>query len=328
MIHTEEKQVLYLVYDGECILCRNTAQALKIKQSVGQLQIINARESHPLVKELQTKGYDLNEGIVVKLGDQYFHGKAAVHMLATLSTPSDTFNRLTAWCFKYKLVVFILYPVLKFVRNTLLFLKKAKKIPVPDDYKLIKHHLHFDVNRENKLLMRRYLVDSEPSTIIQFEGYLDIYISLIYRLCSPLIRVFNGLAPYPGEKVHVIVSVESLTLNKSVRMHRLFTYADKTYEFTSYLVSDEHSIIEMMQNKFGVRLICNKDDKKLIFKHGGYVLNILNKYFHIPLSLIFGTVYAEEKVIGTDQMSSNVCIKHIVFGALLKYKGNFKLLKS
>lgn len=328
MVQSDEKQILYLVYDGECILCRNTAQALKIKQSVGQLQIINAREGHPLVKELQTKGYDLNEGIVVKLGDQCLHGKAAMHMLANLSTPSDTFNRLTAWSFKYKPVVCLLYPVLKFVRRALLLLKSVPKISVPDDYKLIKYHLHFDDNKANQLLYRRYLVDCQPSTIIQFEGHLDISISFIYRLCSPLIRLFKGLAPYPGEKVHVIVSVESLSLNKSVRMHRLFSYADKTYEFTSYLISDEHSIIEMMQNKLGVRLICCKDDNKLNFKHSGYVLHILNQCFNVPLSLIFGTVNAEEAVTATGEMSSNVSINHILFGELLRYTGNFKLLKN
>ncbi len=45
------KNTLYLIYDGDCILCRNSAQAVKIKKSIGNLEIINARSDHPLVIE-------------------------------------------------------------------------------------------------------------------------------------------------------------------------------------------------------------------------------------------------------------------------------------
>ena len=63
---------LYLIYDGDGILCSNTAKAMQIKQSVGQLEIINARMSHPLVTEALNKGYDLNEGILVKYNNTYY----------------------------------------------------------------------------------------------------------------------------------------------------------------------------------------------------------------------------------------------------------------
>ncbi|HHT9905839.1 TPA: DCC1-like thiol-disulfide oxidoreductase family protein, partial [Legionella pneumophila] len=72
---------VYLIYDGDCILCKNSAQAMKIKKSIGNLEIINARELHPLVKEAMKKGYDLNKGILVKYNHQYFYGAAAVNFL-------------------------------------------------------------------------------------------------------------------------------------------------------------------------------------------------------------------------------------------------------
>jgi len=69
--------IIYLIYDGDCILCSNSAKALKIKKSVGELQTINARTNHQLVNEAIDKGYDLNEGIIVKYNNKFYHGAEA-----------------------------------------------------------------------------------------------------------------------------------------------------------------------------------------------------------------------------------------------------------
>jgi predicted DCC family thiol-disulfide oxidoreductase YuxK len=47
--------ILYLIYDGECILCKNTALVFRMKKSVGRLEIINARDAGPLVEEARQK---------------------------------------------------------------------------------------------------------------------------------------------------------------------------------------------------------------------------------------------------------------------------------
>ena len=45
-----DRDVLFLVYDGDCLLCKHTAWALRIKKQVKEMVLVNARESHPLVK--------------------------------------------------------------------------------------------------------------------------------------------------------------------------------------------------------------------------------------------------------------------------------------
>lgn len=104
-------QGIYLIYDGECLLCRQSAKALRLKKTVGQLTIINARTEHPLVNEVMKKGYDLNEGIIVKYNEQFYYGTDAIHMLALLSSPVGIFNRLNAYLFKYKLLTKLLYRI-------------------------------------------------------------------------------------------------------------------------------------------------------------------------------------------------------------------------
>jgi predicted DCC family thiol-disulfide oxidoreductase YuxK len=48
--------VLYLIYDGECPVCSKAAQILRIRKSVGKLEIINARTKHLLVEKAKKEG--------------------------------------------------------------------------------------------------------------------------------------------------------------------------------------------------------------------------------------------------------------------------------
>lgn len=47
------KSKVWLVYDGECLICRPTANALKIRAAVGELLLVNARSPHPIMEELK-----------------------------------------------------------------------------------------------------------------------------------------------------------------------------------------------------------------------------------------------------------------------------------
>jgi predicted DCC family thiol-disulfide oxidoreductase YuxK len=86
--HTTDDKI-YVIYDGECLICSHFAQTLKIRKIVGELKLINARTKHPLVQEAVKKGYDLNEGMVVKFQDKFYYGADAVHVLALFCSRVD-----------------------------------------------------------------------------------------------------------------------------------------------------------------------------------------------------------------------------------------------
>lgn len=46
-------EVLYLIYDGDCLLCHRTAYAIRLRASVKRWELINARDAHPLVEMLK-----------------------------------------------------------------------------------------------------------------------------------------------------------------------------------------------------------------------------------------------------------------------------------
>lgn len=147
---------LYLIYDGECPLCRNSAQAIKIKESVGHLEIINARSSHPLVAEAIEKGFDLNEGIVVKHNDHYYSGADGIHFLALISSSSDLFNKINHAIFKYKWLSFIFYPLFRGVRNIILYINKTPLIDRPMQKPLIQQIFGDQAFYMPDILQQRY----------------------------------------------------------------------------------------------------------------------------------------------------------------------------
>ncbi len=119
--------VLYLIYDAECLICHHCAKSLKLKKAVGHLETINARTAHPLVEEARAQGYDLNEGIIVKYQNVFYYGPDAVHFLAMLSTPIDIFNKINAYIFKFKFMVLLIYPILKIIRKSLLWVRQVER---------------------------------------------------------------------------------------------------------------------------------------------------------------------------------------------------------
>ena len=120
----------WLVYDGDCPFCSTYVKYLRVRDSLGHLHLVNAREGGPIVDELVQAKIDLNQGMVLKLNDRYYHGADCINVLACLSTPSDFFNRINSTIFRSPTLARWLYPVLRAGRNTVLRLLGRTKIKV------------------------------------------------------------------------------------------------------------------------------------------------------------------------------------------------------
>ena len=119
---------LTLVYDGECPFCTRYASMVRLRDSAGSLEILNARDSHPLVEQLAGSGFNLDDGMVLKVGDAVYHGDQALHAVAMLSSRVGWFNRLNYLVFRSSSVSGVLYPVLRAGRNLALRMLGRKKI--------------------------------------------------------------------------------------------------------------------------------------------------------------------------------------------------------
>lgn len=111
---------MFLVYDGECPICDAYCRMIRIQESVGRLQLVNARHASAVMDEITLKGLDIDQGMVLKVGDVLVYGADALHGLSLMSSPSSVFNRVNQAIFRSKRRSRSLYPVLRGFRNLLL----------------------------------------------------------------------------------------------------------------------------------------------------------------------------------------------------------------
>lgn len=118
----------WIVYDGECPFCSRYVTMLRLRETLGPVALVNARDGGPEVAEARAAGLDLDEGMVLKLDGRFYHGDDCIHRLALLTTPSGTFNRVNAAIFRSRTASKVLYPVLRTGRNAVLRLLGRRRL--------------------------------------------------------------------------------------------------------------------------------------------------------------------------------------------------------
>lgn len=122
------REEILLVYDRECPACNAYCQVVRIRESVGDLRIVDARENSEVMNEITAQGLDIDQGMVLKMGNRLYYGSDAIYTLALIGSRSGVFNRLNYWIFKSKIASSILYPLLRFLRNWMLKMLGKTKI--------------------------------------------------------------------------------------------------------------------------------------------------------------------------------------------------------
>ena len=91
---------ILLVYDMQCPACDLYCSLARIRDSVGQLVLVDAREPSAVMDEITAAGLDIDQGMVLKIGPTLHYGSDAIHMLSLMSTRAGFFNRFSYWCFR------------------------------------------------------------------------------------------------------------------------------------------------------------------------------------------------------------------------------------
>jgi predicted DCC family thiol-disulfide oxidoreductase YuxK len=119
---------ILLVYDKECPVCDAYCRIVRIRETVGDLKLIDARSKSDIMDEITAKGLDIDQGMVLKMDDRLYYGSDAIHALALVSSRSGIFNRFNYWIFRSKILSAWFYPILRYFRNLLLKLLGKTKI--------------------------------------------------------------------------------------------------------------------------------------------------------------------------------------------------------
>ena len=123
-----DRAEIVIVYDKQCPACDYYCNLVRIRETVGNLVLQDARDGGSIVEEITARGWDIDQGMVVKVGTELYYGSEAIHVLSLMSTNQGIFNRVAYWSFRSKSVSKVLYPFLRFFRNLLLKLLGKTKI--------------------------------------------------------------------------------------------------------------------------------------------------------------------------------------------------------
>jgi predicted DCC family thiol-disulfide oxidoreductase YuxK len=124
----EGEPAAWIVYDGDCPFCSRYIQMVRLREAVGPVRLVNARDGGPLVEEAWRAGFDLDAGMMLKMGGKLYFGDACVQRLALLSTPVGAFNRINRAILSSPTAARILYPILRSGRNLTLRLLGRRRI--------------------------------------------------------------------------------------------------------------------------------------------------------------------------------------------------------
>jgi predicted DCC family thiol-disulfide oxidoreductase YuxK len=106
-----------LYYDGDCPFCRSYLRYLEVQEAVGRLNLINVRDQDFQGRDQILLKFDLDEGMLLQLGDTCYHGSSCIHALARLSGRGTVFNRINAFVFRSARRAQWFYPILRAGRN-------------------------------------------------------------------------------------------------------------------------------------------------------------------------------------------------------------------
>lgn len=323
---------VWYVYDGECPLCRTAARALRIREAVGRLHLINAREEpgHTIIQEINARGLSLDEGMVIKFGGELYHGADAIMMMALLGSPVGWFNRLNAVLFKSPAVARGFYPALRGGRNLLLWLKgvgQIRNLQVPAEEPFFKPIFGKGWSQLPPVMQKHYAVRTGSGDVVVTEGEMTIERSWLARLLAPLMRVCGALVPYCASRVPVTVRFVCPMGTKRFYFDRQFRFPGHVpYRFRSYMErTDGSEVTEFMRFGLGWRARYSWERSRVRLQHLGYVWRVFGLRIPVPLGLVLGSGDAWEEPIDDDSFRMWMDLVHPWFGVTYRYGGTFRI---
>lgn len=121
---------LRVIYDGDCPFCENFMKFYAIRNNAGNVELIDARKRPALVRELRSRGMEINDGMIVMWHGHHYYGAEGMHLLSILGNNSGGIGMLNRLLFRNKKMAAAIYPLLAAGRRVTLALLRRKLIPL------------------------------------------------------------------------------------------------------------------------------------------------------------------------------------------------------
>ena len=155
----------------------------------------------------------------------------------------------------------------------------------------------------------------------------EIYHSTIAKLFIPFGLLFGAVVPYRGRDVPIDVHYNSKEGNGNLYWDRVFKFSEnKHFHFKSHMEHmDGNEVIEFVRFGVGMRLKVTAESGAIVFRDNGYIWRMFGINIPIPVNLLFGRAYVEERPIDENTFSMKMIMEHPIFGVMFRYQGQFTL---
>ena len=125
---TKRENIDFLLYDGDCPFCSSYVSMLNILTVSPNFLLLNARDEAELVAHYRSKGWEINDGMILKFSGLEYFGPDTIHFLALLTSNRSLILKANNLIFKSKICCKILYPLLVRLRKFYFFLANKSLI--------------------------------------------------------------------------------------------------------------------------------------------------------------------------------------------------------
>ena len=179
-----------------------------------------------------------------------------------------------------------------------------------------------------EIIRRHYFLRTYSDDQISVVGIMDeVHSSRIARLVIPLTRLFGSLVPYQGTDVPIVVHYSARPDADTIHWDRVFDFPGrKPFHFRSYMEPcGDHQVIEFVRFGVGMKLRVTAEGGALVFRDVGYVWRLFGVDVPLPVGLLLGKAYVEERPLDGERFTMKMSLRHPLFGELFRYSGTFSI---
>lgn len=318
-----------LIYDDQCPVCRSYCRNVKLDKDSSHLNLIDARKNSPLMEEVNARGLDIDQGMVLKVGDALFYGSDAMHQVSLRAQNKGWTALVNRIFFRTRGLTHIFYPAGKTVRNFLLRLKGIQPIHNLKPKNTLKHQLGDDWKSLHPNVQERFDLEPKVGERVIYQGVMqEIRRSRMGWLFASLTRlVGNPLTPFQGQDIPMEVALYKKEGNDGVFWQRTYLYPGKK----PYIVVSEKreskagEMLECVGGGFGMKLKVTAQNGDMHFESYRYFWTFLQYRIPLPHWITPGKAHVIHTDLGKSEFMYSISMVHKQLGETFYQRGVFRL---
>jgi len=188
-----------------------------------------------------------------------------------------------------------------------------------------------DWHRLGDVIRRHYSLAAFSGAQVTVSGVMDeVHHAPWVRWILPFGRLAGALVPYTGTGVPIDVHYRCRPDTPHLYWDRVFRFPGRApFHFRSHMEALQgNEVIEFVRWGIGMRLAVTAEDGALVFRDLGYLWRVAGLRIALPLGLLLGTAYVEERPEDDTHFRMKMVLRHRWFGDVFRYSGRFHLARE